>query len=1345
MYLSKTLYTFLQVTPVYVQEQWPSIDWYCFLRLLERLPFDARHVATTLGVCESFLARAVQGRLPERTTEQRERLHIHRRFFTALALHDLVHEAPIVYVAGKYGVSKGLLQTLQSAAGTFSGMVTVFCARLGWKNLELLLSQFQSRLSFGVERELCDLVRIPLVNGFRARALYNAGFHTLAALATANPLAIELCLRNSVPFKSSKSAVGDSRGNTWCARLRRGMTEYEAAREIVHRAQKILSEQMNVPLSAWKMIQPLPHHTRQHTSPAHKVGDPADTGEVKEEALREPPSTKRRKPSILAGEPVLKSAANNIVPHGDGENPTSAFKTSDNERKAVCKRKGVSKPGRRSIGQFKSSPVIVLSRVTTNSTRPTTANIPAKPPLIKPEIDPEGPDESISYSPLFSQDSTKFDPSLSLLHTPLSVEHSQHEVSHDKVADTPPCAIAATNTHSRATDSPSEDKHGPSSSHPLTIPNSLPCSMDMSISFSRSTLAMIDAACEALQPMDENSATTAEPGTSSVCVAERDDVVKVAESPLDSSHSLTRSNTTANRLNNAGKKAKTLVTEQAVVEASRKTGEAKRNTVSNPESLTVGEGNSTKCQTKPCEAPTHLSSSPCPAISSQSRLRDLSLACDSQISLSQSGACLIDVSSNPLLFETFVSECLEQSSISFSVAVTPLCGEEVMGFVVVEEGAVRGLPVPQCHEQVVGVAFTWGGMDAYYISFAHTQRSGNGSVSLGSRIDGLCSIFRSVNCQEMVAYSVKRNWKVLVSVFGVVPTALCLDPLVADWMLNPDGKEKTLHKMVLHYLPDQPLFTDGDEEMPLSSLATHGSEPHLRAASEAILASLLLSKLRPLLQEEGLLRPFLGLEMPSLVVLTKAEFNGIGFSQDDCKALKQLLELRLSHIENEAYTHAGRSFSLTSPEDVSRVLFLELQLPPPADAKQQKTLGPNRRGKRRLQHISTAKDVLEKLKPLHPLPGLILEWRRVSATVTKTVFPLFKDAVRHKRLDSIRIHSSYQFHTATGRVATSDPNLQMVPKEYDIGTKSNLTAVLEAMGSSTDACSLVSESQCYRESSDREEAVTTSEQKSTVNMRSVFVPFPGGVFLAADYSQLELRVLAHMSGDEKLQQVLNSDGDVFRMISSEWLGVPEHQITPTDRQNAKQICYGMVYGIGAKALAEQLGITVEDAIKFMDRFKSKYPTIKKFITNTIQSCSENGYVVTLLGRKRYLSGIHSQNVHARSQAERQAVNTTIQGSAADLVKTAMSNIDCILTTEFNSSILTGLSALEGRGVRGAYLVLQLHDELLYEVGESDLSHVARIVKQEMESALRLTVRFPVKMKVGTSWGNLTEYLPPATF
>ena len=262
-------------------------------------------------------------------------------------------------------------------------------------------------------------------------------------------------------------------------------------------------------------------------------------------------------------------------------------------------------------------------------------------------------------------------------------------------------------------------------------------------------------------------------------------------------------------------------------------------------------------------------------------------------------------------------------------------------------------------------------------------------------------------------------------------------------------------------------------------------------------------------------------------------------------------------------------------------------------------------------------------------------------------------------------------------------------------------------------------------------------------MRNVFVPFPGGVFLAADYSQLELRILAHVSGDKKLKRFLNSDGDVFKMIAGEWLGLSADEVSEKQRQETKQVCYGMVYGIGAKALGEQLGIIEEDASQFMETFKSKYPTMKKFLTKTVQECRDKGYVTTLLGRKRFLQSIHSPNIHARNQAERQAVNTTIQGSAADLVKTAMVNIDKRLLEKFPDS---GIS-LDGpvntsnapKRPSGAYLVLQLHDELLYEVAENDVKEVAKIVKHEMENALEMSVRFPVKVKVGTSWGKLEPY------
>ena len=303
------------------------------------------------------------------------------------------------------------------------------------------------------------------------------------------------------------------------------------------------------------------------------------------------------------------------------------------------------------------------------------------------------------------------------------------------------------------------------------------------------------------------------------------------------------------------------------------------------------------------------------------------------------------------------------------------------------------------------------------------------------------------------------------------------------------------------------------------------------------------------------------------------ELNGIGFSPDECGRQRDVLQARIAELERSAYSLARHTFSLTSPEDVAQVLFVELKLPAPSDkpAQSHRTLGPNaRQSNRKLQHLSTAKDVLEKIKGLHPLPGVVLEWRRISSTITKTVFPLFKDAVLHELIGSVRIHPTCQVHTATGRVAVGDPSLQMVPKEYDIGVR---FAPSVGAGSSTTEVSemLLSESQCFDTTATGDCSIKRPAP-SSVCMRNVFVAFPGGVFLAADYSQLELRILAHISGDKKLQKVLSSEGDVFKMIAGEWLGVAPESVSANQRQEAKQVCYGMVYGIGCKSLGEQLSI-----------------------------------------------------------------------------------------------------------------------------------------------------------------------------
>ncbi len=1210
-----------------MQNQWPNIDWYKYFCVWERLSPSLKHVAEILGVRESFLAQAVQGRVPEKTDAQKETLRVHRRFYTALALHDLVHEIPIIHVARQYGATKGLLQTLQSAAGTFAGMVTVFCNKLGWKNLELLVSQFQSRLLFGVERELCDLVKISLLNGFRARALYNAGFHNLPALATANPLLIENCLRSAVPFKSHKNVEenGYKRSSTWCAKLRRGLSEEQAAKEIVAEAQKIISSELNLPALAWTK-KPLINSD---------IKPPSKISTIKLQNFR----TKRMSSNISECSDELSAKKPKIV-----------------EPMNICK---------------------TPSRSVTVATLPApTANNPA-------QLAPPSTLETIDATSEINKSSLGFiEDSLISFSPILSMDHSQN--SSIKEQCKPKELIL------------------PENPEPLvSIPDSF---ADLSFSISFNTYEKLDAACcnEASSSLFQTQEQASGKET-------------VLSEPLPSKPSFDISVVESQaKMGAINKTAQGDIVPVSVI-AESPARAAQSSVLHNSDDVAV------QAKTNVLETPTRESNS---FMSTSFNVRELSSLCSSQ--QTQSGVTIIDVTCNKTLFDTFVSECREQSCVSFSIATRLTKQSNGIGSTLIQVPTQRGLLLPGGSKQIVGIAFYWGGLDVYYMSFSASVEC----VSLVSRKEAVTKIFTKFSKKRrLISFDMKKHVKYLSLISKILPTSVILDPKIGDWMLNPDQKEKTIHHMVLQYLPDQPSMAEDDVEdpTPLSNLATHACDVHIQASAESVLAFLLMSKIEILLESEGLLNSFITVEMPSLLIFVKLELNGIGFSVSECSKLNNTLQKRITQLEKDAYTLAHHTFSLTSTEDIAQVLFVELKLPYGGESVK-KTLGANTRRKR-ITNLSTAKIVLEKITNLHPLPGIIMEWRRMSSTISKTIFPLFKEAVLHEDIQSTRIHPVVQVHTATGRVTISDPSLQMVPKEFEIGTKLSLNF--------NRAPSLLSGGQ-YLEECETAASKTDDDLPSTVCMRNVFVPFKGGVFLAADYCQLELRILAHLSKDKKLIKFLNQDGDIFRLIASEWLAIPPDQVEDKQRQETKQICYGMLYGIGNKALGEQLGIDENDAAQFIESFKSKYPVMKKFISKTIQDCKEKGYILTLLGRKRYLPSIHSPNVHVRSQAERQAVNSTIQGSAADLVKTAMINIDRKLQDIFPTTVLAS-HVSQSAVVSGAYLVLQLHDELMYEVADNDIPQVAKIVKNGMENAMKLTVKFPVKINVGLSWGQLHSY------
>ncbi|XP_038044107.1 DNA polymerase theta-like [Patiria miniata] len=770
-----------------------------------------------------------------------------------------------------------------------------------------------------------------------------------------------------------------------------------------------------------------------------------------------------------------------------------------------------------------------------------------------------------------------------------------------------------------------------------------------------------------------------------------------------------------------------------------------------------------------------------------------------KVSNTQGTFTIIDVCSSKELFHTFLKEWSTKSRYSLSVACEryhpPVEGRGIGGNIrqaaprPKKPDALDGFQVGDESLIVIGLAICWEEKDAYFISFQRELSNVDPDDSLAQPpLDPRLPVAQRLQAvktnleleklsvrnrtQEVVkmAFDCKEHYKVLSRGCGIRLGGGLADPKVAHWLIDPGAKERNLHGLVTHYVPQDGQILEGlSGGLGLGSLGLMSQEPgtgRLRAATESVLVLALMDHLEPTLKEERLYKAFTEVEMPCMRVLARMELTGFGFSQAECESQKAVMQTKLAALEEQAYQMAGHGFSLTSPEDIAQVLYVELRLPPNGDpsltttAPLRKTLG-GRGGRARLpKHFSTCKNSLEKLRPFHPLPGVVLEWRRITAAVTKVVYPLLKERQADSKLGGERIYASCQTHTATGRVCLSDPNIQAIPRDFEIEMPSAIgespPLALGAPAQSYPTRARVRQTQ-GRGQQTRGASMSKEGDKPgpscAVSVRHAFCPFQGGVLLAADYSQLELRILAHLSGDSKLAGILNGGGDVFKCIAAQWKQTTESQVTPNLRQQAKQMCYGMVYGIGAKALGQQLGESEEDAAAFMDSFKMQYKGMKNYIRDTVERCRTTGFVETILHRKRFLPAITHANPAARSQAERQAVNTTIQGSAADLVKLAMVKIDRRLAEEFPNTKVTHRHRVEfesgltqrkkGRkGVAttpsGAFLVLQLHDELIYEVHREDVIQVAQLVKAEMESALVLSVRLPVKVKVGPTWGSMED-------
>ena len=465
----------------------------------------------------------------------------------------------------------------------------------------------------------------------------------------------------------------------------------------------------------------------------------------------------------------------------------------------------------------------------------------------------------------------------------------------------------------------------------------------------------------------------------------------------------------------------------------------------------------------------------------------------------------------------------------------------------------------------------------------------------------------------------------------------CFDGIIAAYLLNP--------------LKNDYEFEDVAREQ-LDLLLEEKMEDEKKACYEAYTAYASAAPLQDKLEEAGMWKLFKEIEMPLVFTLFDMEQNGVRVEADELKDYGNRLAVQISRLEQEIWQEAGEEFNINSPKQLGVILFEKMGL---------------KGGKKTKTGYSTAADVLEKLAPDYPVVAKILGWGE-GGELKST----YADGLAAFISEDGRIHGKFnQTITATGRISSTEPNLQNIPVRMELGRL----------------------------------------------IRKVFVPEEGFVFVDADYSQIELRVLAHCSGDKQLIEAYREEKDIHRITASQVFHTPFDQVTDLQRRNAKAVNFGIVYGISSFGLSQDLSITRKEAAQYIEQYFHTYPGIKIFLDDAVKQAKDKGYAVTLFGRRRPVPELSSSNFMQRSFGERVAMNSPIQGTAADIMKIAMIGVNDRLKS----------------GNMKSRLVLQVHDELLVEAWESEAEEVKKILKEEMEQAASLAVPLEIDMHTGKSW------------
>lgn len=554
---------------------------------------------------------------------------------------------------------------------------------------------------------------------------------------------------------------------------------------------------------------------------------------------------------------------------------------------------------------------------------------------------------------------------------------------------------------------------------------------------------------------------------------------------------------------------------------------------------------------------------------------------------------------------------------------------------------------------IVGLSFSWEQKEAYYVPLMAPENTRHLTADIV--LPEIRKIMEDEN-KKKIGQNIKYDLLVLKK-HNIELKGIYFDSMIASYLLNPAKRNHNLDDIAFEYLSYKTimiaeLIGSGKQQITMDKVPVDKVSQY--ACQDADITFRLAETMAPLLKKEGLWQLFHEIEIPLIYVLAEMEGNGICIDAGFLRQMSGDLSAQLQSLEKEIYRVAEQEFNISSHKQLGTILFDKFQLP---------------KLRRTKTGASTDANVLASLAWRHPLPKLALEYRQLTKLKST-----YADALPNLlNQDTGKIHTTFnQTVTSTGRLSSSNPNLQNIPVKTDVGKQ----------------------------------------------IRRAFIPSgKNAVFLSADYSQIELRILAHFSEDTALMEAFREDLDIHSAVASSIYHIPLENVTTEMRRNAKAINFGIIYGLNEYGLSRDTGLSLKDAKDFIDAYFTLYQGVREFRDKVVEEAKEKGYVKTLFNRKRAIPDINAKNKRFRNLAERIAINTIIQGSAADLIKVAMNNI---------------YSKLKG-GDYEARMLLQIHDELLFEVEVQALEQTRIMVQEEMGHAVTLRVPVKVNIKTGKNW------------